>query len=397
VRRRPLVLAALALLGASIGALVVVVQLLAPRDKLTGIDVEAERVHGASPGAGASADAEAGQDTAPSGPPPLPTLAELAQLADGTALRAHVVALDTALEGAAAGAQGELHLLLSTAHRILGESALALEHADRALALEPASSVAHHTRARALAASLVDVWRERGWLAAFGAASLIGEFKGELAAAIALDPMNLDARDEEVALYLFAPWPIGGVEEARARIETIAELDPLRGVQWRAQALNEEDRPAEALALVDEYVAGLAPDTLRGMELARVCLQRGAFLQHLDRFVDAAAAYAPILAGPRTATWFQAAYEGAKSRQRGGFELEAAVSMLDEFIEANPVGDFIPPVAGAWYRKALCLRDLGRIEAARAALQRALELDPKFERAANELERLSAPAANGPR
>jgi len=378
--------------------LVVVQRQLAPQDQLAGIDVEAPHARGAAPIGVASANTESDADTAREPrPQPLPTVSELAQIADAIALRTHVVALDKALERADPGARASLHVRLSTAHRILGDHVLALEHAESAIALEPASSVAHHARARAIAAGLIDAWRARGWLAAMGAASAIGEFKGELAAAIALDPTNLDARDEDLALYLFAPWPIGGREEARERIDAIAALDPLRGVQWRAQELAEDDRPAEALALVDEYIAGLAPGTLRGVALDRVCLQRGQHLQHLDRFVDAAAAYTPILAGPRTAAYFQATYEGAKARQRGVFDLETAVSMLDEFIDAAPVGDFIPPVSGAWFRKGICLRDLGRFEAARAALQRALELDPNFDRATKALRSLPAPTVAGPR
>lgn len=336
--------------------------------------------------------------TAPGqGAEPLPTIAELTRLADAAALRAHVAALDAALASCDPGARGELHVLLSTAHRVLGEHAEAQDHAERGLALLPERSSAHHARARALAAALIDAGRERGWTAVLGSLGAIGDYKGELAAAIALDPSNLDARDEELGVYLFAPWPVGSAEAARERIEAIAALDPLRGVLWRAQALAKDDRHAEALALVDDHVAALAPDTLGGDELARVCLQRGQLLQVLDRFVDAAAAYAPILAGPRTAAWFQATYEGAKARQRGGFELEVAVGMLDDYIAASPVGEFVPPVSGAWYRKGLCLRDLGRLEPARAALLRALELDPDLERATEALRDLPSPAVAGPR
>jgi hypothetical protein len=287
VRRRSLVWIVLALLGiASVVLLVLFQHGVAPQDRLEGIDVEAARARGADPVGGLGA-----RD--PSSPA-LPSVSELDRLPDAAALRAHVTTLSALLEEGNVEARGTLHVLLSTAHRLLGEHAEAKRHADEGVALAPESSVAHHVRARALAAALIDAGRERGWTAVMGAVGDIGEYKGELAAAIALDPSNLDARDEELAVYLFAPWPIGGAQAARERIEALAALDPLRGVLWRAQALVKDDRDAEALVLVDDFIVDRA---LHGEELERVCLQRGQLLQALDRYVEAAAAYEPVLSG----------------------------------------------------------------------------------------------------
>lgn len=360
---------------------------LRTHDPLAGIDVEAARgaardeaAFGGPSGEGAAVDEVSHA---------LPSRAALEALADEAALREHIAALESALGVGSVDetARGELHVLLSTAYRLVGDHEAARRHADAAVARLPGSSRAHQTRARALAARLIDAGRERGWAKVLGSLGDIGEYKGELAAAIELDPENLDARDEEVAVFLFAPWPIGDAKRARARIDALEALDPLRGALWRAQALAKDDEDAEALGSLDTYLATrTAP--LDAAELARVALVRGQLLQSQDRFADAAAAYEPLLAGRADAAHFQATYEAAKVRQRGGFELERAIALLDDFLAAAPVGDFIPPTTGAWYRRGLCLRDLGRVTEARDSLRRALELDAKNERARDALAEL---------
>ncbi|MEZ6015652.1 MAG: tetratricopeptide repeat protein [Planctomycetota bacterium] len=242
--------------------------------------------------------------------------------------------------------------------------------------------MAHHARARALAMALVDAGRRGGWTVVLRSLGDVGECKGELAAAVALDPLNLDARDEELAIYLYAPWPIGGAAKARECIEALAALDPCAASCGARRRLDKEDRTADALARVEALAArsDLTPE-----DRARVALSRGQLLQTLDRFQDAAAVYAALGTGPRTTTWYLAVHERARCCQRGGFELEAAIELLDEFIAGAPVGDFMPELSSAWYRKGLCLRDLGRRDEARLAFEATLALDPDHDRARDEL------------
>lgn len=380
MRRRSVILLSIAALALA-GSAAYVRHALRARDALRGLDVE---------GALASGEATAALGGASQDAPSLPTVAELAELADPAALRAHVAALDAELAGAPdEAARGPLHVLLSVALRGLGEHAAAREHAERGVALLPANSRARHALAGALAAELIHKGRVGGWTAVLTSLDSIGRFKGELAAAITLDSGNLAARDDEIAVYLFAPWPIGGESYALERIASVEALDPVRGVLWRAQVLAQDDREAEALALLDAPDSPLAARAdLSREERNRVALVRGELLLALDRHREAVEAFAPALADPRLSAYHLAAYETGKACQRGGFELERALALFDAYLAAEPLGVFMPTLAGAWYRRGLVLRDLGRTEDARASYRRALALEPGFDRARAALDEL---------
>lgn len=339
------------------------------------MDVEAERASGRATAPIGGAREEGAQA--------VPTVAELERTTDRERLVEIAASMEAELRaGADRLPDGETHVLLATVYRLLDDMPRARAHADRGVNLLPSNSVARHVRAKALAADLLERGREDGWTAVLGSLGAIGEYKAELEAAIELDPSNLDARDEEIGVLLFTPWPVGNERRAMRRIEEIEFLDPLRGGLWRSQVAAKDDRHEEALAILE----AVAPEAESEHERERVALVRGMLLQELDRFAEAAAAYAPLLDGERTPAYYQALYEGAKARQRGVIELEEAIRMLDEFIAAEPVGDFVPELAGAHYRRGLCLRDLGRFDEARAAFERTLALDPGFERAREALQ-----------
>ena len=319
----------------------------------------------------------------------LPSADEVARLGQARSVEAARAQLDRALvdlEGESSAALRARWLTArSAAQRVLGAFERAVQDIDAALALAPESSEAHYHRARVLVARLMQRTRERGWAAALSSLGDVGVIKGELAAAIELDPRNFEARDEELGILLLAPWPIGNKRAAEDRIAQLAELDPVRHSLWRAQALAAEERWTEALEVVGAIA--LTADANRA-HLARLTLMHGQILQEQHRFRDAAPVYTALLNGDRDVFWYQAAYESARVRQRGGFELERALELLADYIAAEPVGDFVAPLASAWHRRGLCLRDLGRIDEARGTFELGLALNPSDRELAEALTQL---------
>ena len=319
----------------------------------------------------------------------LPSADDVARLAQRSSVEAVLAQLDRAVadvdaQGAAA-VRARWLTARSAAHRVLGSFERALQDVDAALVLAPDSSEAHYHRARALAARLLQTTRARGWSGALASLGDVGVIKGELAAAIALDERNFEARDEELGILLLAPWPIGNERAAEARIALLAELDPVRHALWRAQALATDERWTEALELVTHIEL---PEDASRAHLARLTLLHGQVLQEQRRFREAAPVYTALLDGVRDVFWYQAAYESARVRQRGGFELEQALELLAEYIAAEPVGDFVAPLASAWHRRGLCFRDLGRLVEARGAFELGLALFPSDRELAEALAQL---------
>ena len=62
-------------------------------------------------------------------------------------------------------------------------------------------------------------------------------------------------------------------------------------------------------------------------------------------------------------------------------EGEKVLALASEYLAADPQWEWAPKPAQIWCEKGYALQDLGRMEEARAALKRCLELDPDLERA----------------
>ena len=82
-----------------------------------------------------------------------------------------------------------------------------------------------------------------------GALDDVKRYQAELAAAVALDPANVDARVRQIIVYAFGPWPIGSKKKARGLIEELGEFDAFRRDFWEVQLLvGDDERIDEALA-----------------------------------------------------------------------------------------------------------------------------------------------------
>ncbi len=273
-------------------------------------------------------------------------------------------------------AAGLVDLFLGDVALRLGDAKRASELADRAQARRPGDGAAQHLVARALAARM----QTEGMLFAMGK---LGALKEALQRAIELDPLNVDARVEQAALYLMVPKLAGGdVATGRLLAAALEPLAPERAAWLQVTASLVDGDEQRALAAVRAAHERFPADQDLAATLARL---------EADGDVERAIAlYELALEGPRGASWFRAAYALGKLLLEDGRDAARALELFEAYAEECPGGTMLAPVAGAHWRRGQALEALGRPNEARAAYERALELDPELDEARDARAALDA-------
>ncbi len=197
--------------------------------------------------------------------------------------------------------------------------------------------------------------------------------------AVTLDPALIDARSSLIEFYLQAPGAIGGgVDKARAQATAIARYDRVRGLMATGRIAMHEKKPGEALKAYEQAHA-LKP----GDPQLRLALVSG--YQQAKRWKDAyAMAKQWTVDNPKDAKpWYQIGRIAAES---GQYLPEGDVALRTYLKLAREPGDAEPKHAR--YRLGQILSKAGRKDEARAELQAALKLDPKFKEAKDALAAL---------
>lgn len=264
-------------------------------------------------------------------------------------------------------------------HFDLGRTALesgdinqAVEHLEKAVALDDASSEYHLTLGLAYSRKLQTLpFMERGTIAV--------KMREEFETAIERDPKNIDARSALAQFYLQAPPIAGGSKEmAMEQLEAIRELDPVEGHLFAAQIYTrDEDFPAAEV----EYEAALkiSPDN------ADLHYRMGFFHQIQKEYDTASADFEKTL--ELDSEFMEAAYQIGRTAVFSGENLERGVEALSLYLEVETeTGQ--PTWAHAHWRMGDLYVKMGKIELARKEYESALELDPDLEDARTALESL---------
>lgn len=197
--------------------------------------------------------------------------------------------------------------------------------------------------------------------------------------AVRLDPAMIDARDSLIEFYLQAPGMIGGgIDKAQAQAIAIAKYDASRGFMAQGRIAMHEKKPAEALKAYEQAYA-LKP----GSEQLRLSLIVA--YQQAKRWKDAhdMAKKWTIEDPKKAAPWYQIGRIAAESGQY----LPEGEAALHVFLNLAP-GRGDPEPKHARYRLGQILAKAGRKDEARAELQAALKIDPKFKEAKSALSAL---------
>ena len=269
---------------------------------------------------------------------------------------------------------GQLCVLFSEVCRRVKDAAGAMRYGKRGAELLPTNGAAHHTYARALALHMQTTDK-------LSAMMSIGAYKAELQNAIDLDPGNWEAAKEQILMFAFAPKPIGDRERAKELARTLAERHPARGTECLGRAVAMAGEVEEGIRILREASAAHPEDRDLHWVLGR-------WLERAELRDEADAEFLQAMEGALDETHFQARFQRAQMRVDSGEDLEQAVTILDEYVAADPFWEWSPPLAQAFALRGRAQEALGRPERARADFERALELDPELEAAREGLERL---------
>jgi tetratricopeptide (TPR) repeat protein len=313
--------------------------------------------------------------------PPLTAAAQQgpAAIPDSTRRLAATGAPRAALEygrAAAAAAPGDpaAHAALAIGAMAAGDWDLAVEAADRLIALAPGVS----TWQLVFGQAYLSHAREHPSLRAI---SRVRRGRAAVERAIALDPDNLDARYTLLLFLIQAPGVAGGSREQAAEQATeIARRDPARGLRARLELAATEKDPAPAVSeLVGEALPVVAVGADSGGQLLGALLAAAGNLRDRElRETLTARLYAARPDDP------VAAYHRARLWVIEGERLAEAERLLLEYLAGPERRAGAASRAGAHWRLAQLYRRQERDEHAEEQYRLAAALDPRL-RAGNRL------------
>lgn len=213
----------------------------------------------------------------------------------------------------------------------------------------------------------------------FKAMGFAKESRKGLEQAVALDPKNVDAQYALMQFYVMAPGMMGGdAEEAAAIAERIAALSTVEGHRAKAQ-LRASEKDTEGYLRGNREALALAPAHRDALGVVVGDLLGKSDFAGAKTLIDKARGVDPDSVVVR--------YQYAKWSAVSGQELEAGLTEIDSLIALAHYPDRFS-LPGAHFRRAQLLTKLDRRNDAIAAYEAALAVEPEFELASKELEKL---------
>jgi tetratricopeptide (TPR) repeat protein len=300
--------------------------------------------------------------------------------------------------------------LLSRIKLAFGDLEGALKTARQAVALEDGNSKYHF--------QLAQVYGEMADKASmFAAASLGRKFKAQLDAALARDPKNLDALEALMQYSFQAPGMMGGDKgKARAIAEELVQLEPARGYLAQAELAQEAKDPARVeecflkavqadpksyeaqTALAGFYTQPshrkteaaekhareaiqLDPARAQGYSILARVLALEQRWNELEALLSASERNVPDDLSPY--------FKAAGALLESGVDLERGKSYLHTYLAQEPEGEK-PDAAHAHRLLGLILEKQGRTAEAASELETAVQMNPRFKAAKEDLKRVKS-------
>ena len=298
--------------------------------------------------------------------------------------------------------------LLSRVKLAFGDLEGALKYAQQAVALEDGNSNCQF--------QLAQVYGEMASSASmFTAASFAQKFKVELDACLARDPKDPDALEALIQYTFQAPKVMGGdKEKARAIAEELERLNPVRGYLAQAdlareagdfakveesflKAVQADPKSYEAQTALAAFYAqsphrntGLAeryareavqldPARAKGYSILATGLALERRWSELEEVLSTSENSVPDDLSPY--------FEAANVLLQSGLELKRGEAFLQKYLAQEPEGGE-PDAAHAHRLLGLILEKQGRTAAAVSELKTAVQLNPRFAAAKQDLDRV---------
>jgi tetratricopeptide (TPR) repeat protein len=269
-------------------------------------------------------------------------------------------------------------VLLARAQLQKGEADDAVDSAEQAVELAPDSAQAQLWLGNSLGVRIGQVNMLRKL-------TMAPSLRDAYEAAVRLDGNLLQARSALIQYYLYPAAPGGGIEKAQAQQSEIAKRNPVLGhlAQATIERSHNEDNAA-AMRAIDAAVAAVPALPADDID-TRVSV--GNSLVGLERYADARAYFtAWAAAQPRHAAPH---YHMGRMAALSGQFLDEGGAGLKRYLDGGLTrGDNDPKDTNAWWRLGQIEAKRGATDAARAAFNTAIRLDPTNEEAKKSLKAL---------
>lgn len=263
-------------------------------------------------------------------------------------------------------------IALTRARLQAGKAETAIESGEQATELAPKNAQAFYWLGNAYGNRI-------GQVGMLSKMTMAPKLRDAFEQAVALDPALVDARSSLVLFYLQAPSAVGGgIDKARAQAAAIAKYDRAKGYLAQAQIAAHEKKPDQMIKAYESAVALKPGDDAMRLTLILVYQQE-------KQWADAYAAIRKWSAERPDAV--KPKYQLGRMASLSGQYLQEGEAALRAYLKL-PRGKDDPANEHAYYRLGLVLAKAGRREEARANLQAALKIDPKFKEAKAALAEL---------
>jgi tetratricopeptide (TPR) repeat protein len=268
---------------------------------------------------------------------------------------------------------GEIQLLLTKSYLELQERDAAITSAERAVAIDPKSSVYHEWLGRAYG-------EKADHSSMFSAMGLARKTHKEFEAAVQLDEKNFSARQALIEYYCSAPGIVGGGEE-KAKPE-IAKLESLDAAEWHYAAGNCRRQKKDFAAADSEFKLALESRP-KSAELIYDIGDFAAKRGQAERLIEVAERGAHASPDDPRGLFYRAVGLVLKNEKP-----EEAERLLREYVQKAPKRTGYPRYATAHEWLGRMYESKGEKESAAKEYRTALELDPKAKSARESLKRL---------
>lgn len=270
-------------------------------------------------------------------------------------------------------ANGDIQLLLAKSYLELQEHDAAIRSAEKAVSLDPQSSLYHEWLGRAYGEKA----DRSGW---FSAISLAKKTHKEFETAVDLDAKNFSARQALVEFDCSAPGMVGGGEDkAQPHIKELMELDAAEG----HYAAGNCHRQKKDFVVTDEEFTKALESRPKSPELIYDIGDYAAKRGQAERLIAVAEAGERAAPNDPRAQFYRAVSLVLQKEKP-----EEAEKLLREYAKRAPkrTGFPSPAAAHAWLGRLYETKD--DLASAREEFENALRLDPRNKLAQEELKKL---------